>query len=400
MELYKLGFRQSNAIPDSQIYPISRERRASDLRPSWFAELRRSNLTAIRNGLKDLRLADGATLFPPFGDQHRNIIGNYSGNVVVNPIRIIPTAKEDDATINIYVSTVTGKTVPDQTITSGDTSAPITLREDGVTRIVLEVLSGVGGSETVHYPLYIRSTDYFDLADRDDNGFTEIYYLEHLSSIDTSTGLSGNYELIRDLDFNDPDSYFIGQAAWRVADFDSTAAANIGWIAIGNTTTPFSGEFEGNGYQISGLQINRDSQNHQGLFGVIGSSGVVRNLSLTNVRIEGGSQVGAIVGTHRGQINNSHAAGIVSGVANVGGMVGDATANSVIVNSRGDIQVSASGTNAGGILGRCVGCTVLNSFSVGAVSGRNQTEGFIGGFIGRVESGSNIANNYAWGDGQ
>ena len=203
----------------------------------------------IRFGLQNLTLAGDVTLDPPFGTVHRNLNGSYSGTVSAstNRIRLIPTAMQS-TTINIYISTVTGK-APDQSIASGATSAPIEL-SDGINRIVLEIV----GTQTVQYPLYIKRA----------SDFAEIDNLEDLNAIRNS--LSGNYELTRHLDFNDPDSYASGtvNTDWTVDDFADSN--DTGWTPIGTDSSRFTGQFNGNGFTISTLQINRTAM-YQGLFG-------------------------------------------------------------------------------------------------------------------------------------
>ena len=385
----------------------------------------------IRNGLSDLRLAGDDILFPPFAAKHSDLAGNYSGSVAANPIRLIPTARQDNTIINIHIGTVADIT-PSQSVVSGEPSAPITLREGIITPIILEIV----GTPSVRYPLYIRYQSGDLLPDRDNNGFAEIYYLEDLHAIATDeTTLADNYELLRNLDFNNPDSYLAGglNLNWARIDFDNTT--NTGWLPIGSEAAPFVGEFEGNGFAIANLQIKRDGQDFQGLFGYIGNGGLsgnggaVRNLGVVGVRIEAGNHVGAIAGDLRGSIANSYANGSVSGEFNVGGLVGNIgfytptdadtrpePANAgIIVNSRSGVEVEVSDSNGGGILGRCNGCTILNSFAVSTVGKFNTLDPTknrfgIGGFIGqagetlRISGGPgasqaiNISNNYTQGN--
>ena len=251
------------------------------------------------------------------------------------------------------------------------------------------MLEIVAASGRVYYPLYIR---------RDTS---EIDYLEDLRAISVdSDSLSGYYKLMRNLDFQDPNSYRSGEInrEWTVEDFGDLG--DTGWAPIGDSTTPFSGEFDGNGYAISGLQINRNTEDSQGLFGNIGDSGTVFNLGLPNVRIEGGTQVGAVVGNHSGKIANSYATGTISAVGSVGGIVGIAEDSSVIVNSRSSIRVSATVNNIGGMVGSCADCIILNSFAVGVVEGVGSNATSIGGLIGGLitTNNANISNNYAWVD--
>lgn len=58
--------------------------------------------------------------------------------------------------------------------------------------------------------------------------------------------------------------------------FDANAEQ---WVPIGTSDNAFTGNFNGNGYQISGLYINSNS-NNQGLFGVV-QSGTIENLTVS-----------------------------------------------------------------------------------------------------------------------
>ena len=83
--------------------------------------------------------------------------------------------------------------------------------------------------------------------------------------------LDSNYVLKNDIELN---KYTVNESGDIT--FDSTAEK---WNPIGTSTKPFTGEFNGNGYTISGLNINTTSSN-QGLFGVI-SNGTVENVTIS-----------------------------------------------------------------------------------------------------------------------
>ena len=318
----------------------------------------------IRFGLQNLTLADDVALTPPFGAAHRNLNGSYSGAVRIdtNHIRLIPTAQENDAMINIYISTVTGKD-PDQSIASGTTSSEIALSNKGINRIVLEIV----GTQTVQYPLYIKRT-----SDKDNNGFAEIDNLEDLNAI--RNNLSGNYELTRHLDFKDPNSYASGivNTDWTVDDFDDSN--DTGWVPIGvrglynrNVTgSRFTGKLNGNGFTISNLQINRN-RGGQGLFSFIDGSGIVRDLGLLNVEIESDiavhlieervSGIGAFAALSRGTLMASYMVGNIRTNAIAGGLVG--------------LLLNRDLTDSG---------QILNSYAIGSVSGIDT--GSVGGLAG------------------
>ena len=63
----------------------------------------------------------------------------------------------------------------------------------------------------------------------------------------------------------------------------------------------FAGVFDGNGFCIRGLYINI-SKRYQGLFGI--SSGVIQNLTIKNISINGGNGVEAIVEINDGKLVN------------------------------------------------------------------------------------------------
>lgn len=70
-----------------------------------------------------------------------------------------------------------------------------------------------------------------------------------------------------------------------MADLDLSNYTN--WQPIGNSSAPFSGQFDGNGFIIKNLTISRPNELYQGLFGYISSTGVITNLTLENaVEIE------------------------------------------------------------------------------------------------------------------
>ncbi len=78
---------------------------------------------------------------------------------------------------------------------------------------------------------------------------------------------------------------------------------NEEWTPIGNRSSePFSGSFDGQGYTISNLYINKEigniaASNRQGLFGTIVPSGATyfQNLTLHNANVQGGYHVGAVI---------------------------------------------------------------------------------------------------------
>lgn len=171
-----------------------------------------------------------------------------------------------------------------------------------------------------------------------------------------------------------------------------------GWSPIGkDAPNPFNGSFDGGGHQITGLFISRSgispSASYQGLFGKVGSGGLVKDLGIAYANITGGTYVGGAVGyVNGGTVQNCYVSGSVSGDTYVGGVAG------IVVS--GTVQScyaagSVSGTSyyAGGVVGDNGGsvmdCAALNP----TVSGNDLS------FTGRVlgsNSGS-LSGNIAFG---
>jgi len=181
---------------------------------------------------------------------------------------------------------------------------------------------------------------------------------------------------------------------------DASATATTGdiwgsstFVPIGNSSTQFTGTFDGQNHAIIGLTINQASSN-VGLFGVSGASSVIQNVALNPASVTGGTVVGALAGTNYGLINNTNSSGNVSGTGTngTGGLVG--ANHGTIDNSFATTTVSGglTGQNVGGLVGSNTG-TIETSYASGSVSGLAG----IGGLAGVNLSGGVISNSYASG---
>ena len=200
-------------------------------------------------------------------------------------------------------------------------------------------------------------------------------------------------------------------------DGDYVLAANIdlssidNWQPIGDGANPFTGSFDGQGYQISGL--NSSGYQYAGLFGVV-SGGSISNLGVLVGTISassfGEAESGGLVGrANNSPISDSYAvvAGNISssssGGPSAGGLVGRAN-NSPISNSYaevgGNISSSASSfgeAKSGGLVGFAFSSPISNSYAVvgGNISSSSSTTRFSsGGLVGFAFS-SPISNSYA-----
>jgi hypothetical protein len=137
----------------------------------------------------------------------------------------------------------------------------------------------------------------------------------------------------------------------------------------------FRGNFDGKGYAITGLYINRPGSSHQGMFNTL--SGTVANLSLVNASVSGGNYTGALAGNNDGAVSKSYSTGTVTSNGTYsGGLVGSNIGLGSITNSYSRATVNGN-ASVGGLAGINAG-TAQNSYSTGAVTGNSNVGGIIG----------------------
>ena len=164
-----------------------------------------------------------------------------------------------------------------------------------------------------------------------------------------------------------------GSAAAKITlrlqkDLDLSAySAGEGWVPIGSFDFPFKSHFDGNGRQITGLQINRSNVHFQGLFGRI-FTGAVENLGIVGANIKGLNHVGAVAGmVEDGTVQNCYTGGSVQGRNSaVGGVVGSAW-DSNLQNCYSSAAVSGD-NSVGGVAGYVIYSTVQNCYAAGSVT--------------------------------
>ena len=159
-------------------------------------------------------------------------------------------------------------------------------------------------------------------------------------------------------------------------DIKLEGSADHQWTPIGKDyDNQFMGSFDGDGHTISGLYIDSTS-NYQGLFGAIGSDGIVKNLAVSG-SVTGNNYVGGIAGYSVGIIENCHNDASITGNSIVGGIAGDVYAGTIQkCYNRGTISGSA---NVGGIAGSLNG-SIQNCYNLGEINS-SETAGGIAGFI-------------------
>ncbi len=202
-------------------------------------------------------------------------------------------------------------------------------------------------------------------------GISDSSQLENISN-----DLSGDYILTQDID----------------------CSAHGKFTPIGDAANPFLGSLEGGGYEIQNLDL--DDPDYAGLFGVIGSTGLVENLTINGVTLDRGSEGvaeagGGLAGLNLGKIDTvkviikSDDFIEAGSSAYSGGLVGrnEGEIYDSIVVLNGQVRSALSTDRIGGFIGHLNGgpvrrCAVIGSGSVVLTSNE-----YVGGFAAHVGTG-------------
>ncbi len=221
----------------------------------------------------------------------------------------------------------------------------------------------------------------------------DVYGLQGITTNDWRGRMSGDvslyYELANDIDASATSSWNGG------AGFDPVS---------------LSGSLDGNGYSIDGLYINRPSESNVALISywqdnyfTSGRDLEIKDLSITNASVTGGSQVAILVGdtnggnVHAHNMSNVAVSGTVQANSWGAGVVSRYYGNidrSIMTNVHADVSVTTAdgGSATGGLVSIMnEGLTISNSSSKGTING-----GVVGGLVGRVDDENNrIENSYS-----
>lgn len=147
------------------------------------------------------------------------------------------------------------------------------------------------------------------------------------------------------------------------ADIDMSALDRP-YYAIGSEAAPFNGTLDGKGHSIKNLGYNSVGLPAAGVFGVVGPSGVVSNLTISEITLNGtGDNIGALAGIFRGKATNVKVA-------------------EAIINTTGEAT--------GGLVGQLDGSLESCSFA-GQVTGKGLVGGLVGFNAGAVDKCSATA---------
>ncbi len=167
------------------------------------------------------------------------------------------------------------------------------------------------------------------------------------------------------------------------------------------------GEFDGGsvtGSSATGAVTAADGTYIGGLIGLTNAgTTVTASFATGNVTtipiINGGADVGGLIGFSASAVSNSYATGAVTGELRVGGLLGSNNSGSVsnsyatgAVTAVVDASIGLFGSDAGGLIGFDSGATPTHDvYATGPVTGDNN----LGGLIGELEN--NLSNAYSTG---
>ncbi|MCC7717019.1 YDG domain-containing protein [Janthinobacterium lividum] len=197
-----------------------------------------------------------------------------------------------------------------------------------------------------------------------------------------SLGLGNSYRLAGNIDAS-------GTANWNDGQ---------GFVPIAGSGSGFSGVFDGAGFTLSNLKIDRSlaSGSAAGLFGTV-QGGTLRNLTLSGGSVTGTANVGALAGeVVSGNIDGVNSSMAVSGQRNVGGLVGSNGGAITLSASSGAVTgINADGGGAiGGLAGlNASGASITTSYATGVVTGARE---MIGGLVGNNQGA--LSQSYATGN--
>ena len=220
---------------------------------------------------------------------------------------------------------------------------------------------------------------------------TSWYTSDDTYQIDTVAKLYGLTKLALNKDF-----------AGKTVEITATELpVNGDWMPIG-VVTAFQGTFDGKKNTISGIQVNTDVA-RAGLFGYAGANALIKNVKLTDSKIQSSysevAYVGGIVGVLDGNIDTVYTnAQIVTNGREVGGIVGRVTRNTThtIKNAWFDGSITATGncdadeySCIGGVVGRVYlgQNTMENCINTGTVTNNMESADALactGGIVGSM----------------
>ncbi len=214
-----------------------------------------------------------------------------------------------------------------------------------------------------------------------------LYNLYWIGASDFSSNKSKYYIQTANIDASETSDWFSGQ----------------GWVPLGNLwNNSFNGYYDGQGYSISNLYINRPSTDYVALFGD-GRASTLKNINLVNANITGKDYVGGIVGIMAENygvyttVKYSSVTGTVKGNNYVGGLTGYNNYSNII-NCFSQAAVARVSGGTGTVIGSMIGFNAYGyvdyNYCSGAVTYIGTSSPTDKGFIGQLFATSSLEGNF------
>jgi len=263
-------------------------------------------------------------------------------------------------------STNTNPTTADSYTTDGSGSGNFT-----------SILTGLNRSTEYYYRAY--ATNYYGTSYGDEYSFTTT---PEGSGIEVDPYQISDIADLRNLSEN---NYLWSSDCIQTANIDASDTQNwdngAGFSPIGDSSNGFTGTYNGQGYEIDGLYIDRA----EGAFLGYVENGTISNLGLTNVDLHQcqASLIGQLTSYNTvsyKEITNCYSTGnLVSANLDTGGLIGRIFGYYRIENCYCDVNVSAT-NDVGGLIGETVFGSelIVNCYSTGNVQGIQAVGGLVG----------------------
>lgn len=291
-------------------------------------------------------------------DKNNDLV-NASGNAAT-----ITISQTDPTKINSF--SVKGYFVPDIVSTSA-TPGSIGITSGGSNFVLLNYQTGQATGTALKNK--VTNGEFAMLIN-------DVYQLQAIDTMNnTSYGnLAGKYALAKGIDAS-------GTSGWN---------GGAGFKPIGGTFTgKLSGDSGGDATGITGLHINRPTDDNVGLFKTM--NGAVEKVAISG-DVTGRSNVGMAAGlVDGGSLAGVMTSGTVNGSsANVGGIVGQMK-NGSVAGSSNSATVTGENNNVGGVVGGIDtngNASISGSSNGGKITGKDNT----GGLVGNVQNNGNTVD--------
>ena len=168
---------------------------------------------------------------------------------------------------------------------------------------------------------------------------------------------------------------------------------------IGTGSAPFTGVYDGMSFRIETLRISAATSDDIGLFGRTDGA-TIRDIAVLGANVTGSFRVGILAGSaYRSTIERSNVSGTVSGVAFVGGLIGETTdavrGTTVTASGAASVTVEGSGSNIGGLIGSADGLITDAFVAADRVTGGGASSSRVGGLVGQLTNGGVVDRSFA-----